>query len=116
MIVYGTAYSPFVRKVLVSLAEKGVAYEHKPVMFHDPDPAFRSASPLGQIPGIDDDGFTLADSSAILWYIEAKHPTPALVPTDPQALGRAVGFDKFCHTELVGKRLVPFIERGLKPL
>ena len=115
MIVYGTGYSPFVRKILVSLAEKGMAHEHKPVMFHDPDPAFRAASVLGKIPAIDDDGFKLADSSAILWYLERKQPNPALVPADPQALGRAVWFDKFGDTELFGKLIVPFAERVLKP-
>ena len=115
MIVYGTGYSPYVRKVLVSLAEKNVPYEHRPVMFHAPDADFQAASPLGKIPAIEDGGFKLADSSAILWYLERKHPTPALVPSDPQALGRAVWFDKFGDTELFAKLVVPFVERILKP-
>jgi glutathione S-transferase len=115
MIVYGTGYSPYVRKILVSLAEKNVPYEHRPVMFHAPDADFQAASPLGKIPAIEDGGFKLADSSAILWYLERKHPTPALVPADPQALGRAVWFDKFGDTELFAKLIVPFVERILKP-
>ena len=115
MIVYGTGYSPYVRKVLVSLAEKNVPYEHRPVMFHAPDADFQSASPLGKIPAIEDGGFKLADSSAVLWYLERKHPTPALVPTDPQELGRAVWFDKFGDTELFSKLIVPFVERILNP-
>ncbi|MBE7199456.1 MAG: glutathione S-transferase family protein [Parafilimonas terrae] len=115
MIVYGTGYSPYVRKVLVSLAEKGVSYEHRPVMFHAPDQDFQACSPLGKIPAIEDDGFRLSDSSAILWYLERKYPNPTLVPADPQALGRAVWFDKFGDTELFGKLVVPFVERVLKP-
>ncbi|SFL61068.1 glutathione S-transferase family protein [Methylobacterium pseudosasicola] len=115
MIVYGTGYSPYVRKVLVSLGEKNVPYEHRPVMFHAPDQDFQAASPLGKIPAIEDGGFKLADSSAILWYLERKHPTPALVPSDPEALGRAVWFDKFGDTELFAKLVVPFVERILKP-
>ena len=115
MIVYGTGYSPFVRKVLVSLAEKGAAYEHVPCMFHDPGAGFQAASALGKIPAIDDEGFKLADSSAIQWYLERKHPAPALAPSDPQALGRTVWFDKFGDTELIPKLLVPFVERMLKP-
>ena len=115
MIVYGTGYSPYVRKVLVSLAEKGLAYEHRPLMFHDPDPAFQAASPLGKIPAIDDNGFLLADSTAILFYLDRRAPTPTLVPTEPQALGRAMWFDKFGDTELFGKLVVPFVERVLKP-
>ena len=115
LIVYGTGYSPYVRKVLVALTEKGVSYEHRPVMFHAPDPEFQAASPLGKIPAIEDGAFRLADSSAILWYIERKHPTPALVPSEPEALGRAVWFDKFGDTELFSKLIVPFVERVLKP-
>ncbi|MBE7199957.1 MAG: glutathione S-transferase family protein [Parafilimonas terrae] len=115
MIVYGTGYSPYVRKVLVALAEKGVAYEHKPVMFHAPDESFQACSPLGKIPALEADGFRLADSSAILWYLERKHPTPPLMPSEPEALGRAVWFDKFGDTELFGKLIVPFVERVLKP-
>ncbi|WP_430910281.1 glutathione S-transferase family protein [Methylobacterium sp. sgz302541] len=115
MIVYGTGYSPYVRKVLVALAEKGVAYEHRPLMFHDPDPAFQAASPLGKIPAIDDGGFLLADSTAILFYLERRQPAPALIPTEAQALGRALWFDKFGDTELFGKLIVPFVERVLKP-
>lgn len=84
-------------------------------MFHAPDADFQAASPLGKIPAIEDGGFKLADSSAILWYLERKHPTPAMVPSDPQALGRAVWFDKFGDTELFAKLVVPFVERILKP-
>ena len=57
MIVYGTGYSPYVRKILVSLAEKNVPYEHRPVMFHAPDGVFQAACTLGNIPAIEDGGF-----------------------------------------------------------
>ncbi|OYW16102.1 MAG: hypothetical protein B7Z39_02830 [Novosphingobium sp. 12-64-8] len=64
----------------------------------NPDPAFLAASPMGKIPAIDDDGFTLADSSAIVAYIEAKWPTPCLIPTEAQARGRTIWFDEFADT------------------
>jgi glutathione S-transferase len=115
MIVYGTSFSPFVRKVLVALNEKGVAFEHKPVFFHADDPGFQAASPVGKIPALDDDGFRLADSSAILHYIEAKHPSPTLIPTEAKARGRAIWFDKYGDTELFPVLIIPFVERLLKP-
>lgn len=115
MIVYGTSVSPYVRKVLVSLFEKGVAFDHKPVPFHADDPGFQAASPTGKIPALDDDGFLLADSSAILHYIEAKHPEPVLIPTEAKARGRAVWFDKYGDTELFPVLIIPFVERFLKP-
>ncbi len=115
MIVYGTSVSPYVRKVLVSLFEKDVAFDHKPVPFHADDPGFQAASPVGKIPALDDDGFLLADSSAILHYIEAKHPAPVLIPTEAKARGRAVWFDKYGDTELFPVLIIPFVERFLKP-
>ncbi len=115
MIVYGTSVSPYVRKVLVSLFEKGVSFDHKPVPFHADDPGFQAASPTGKIPALDDDGFLLPDSTAILHYIDAKHPEPALIPREAKARGRAVWFDKYGDTELFPVLIIPFVERFLKP-
>ncbi|MCJ2037163.1 glutathione S-transferase family protein [Methylobacterium sp. J-068] len=115
MKLYGTAYSPYVRKVLVALAEKGQAAEHIPLFFHDKDPAFQAASPLGKIPAMDDDGFLLADSSAILFYLEAKAPSPALIPTEAKARGRAIWFDKYGDTEMFDIIIKPFANRVVKP-
>src|SRR3546814_14340546 len=64
----------------------------------DPDPGFRAASPLGKMPAMDDDGFLLADSSAIIQYVEAKYPEPALIPADPQERGRVIWWEEFGDT------------------
>lgn len=98
MIIYGSLVSPFVRKLLSYLGEKGLEFEVKGVGIGDPDPGFRAASPLGKMPAMDDDGFLLADSSAIIHYLEAKHPEPALIPADPQERGRVVWWDEFADT------------------
>lgn len=75
MKLYGSSLSPFVRKVLVALAEKEVAFEHVPLRFHDPDRDFQAASPLGKIPALRDGDFRLADSSAIVHYLTASIPS-----------------------------------------
>ncbi|WOF42695.1 glutathione S-transferase family protein [Sphingopyxis indica] len=98
MIIYGSVVSPFVRKLLGYLGEKGIAFELKGVGIGDPDPGFRAASPLGKMPAMDDDGFLLADSSAIIHYLEAKYPEPALIPADPQERGRVIWWDEFGDT------------------
>ena len=98
MIIYGSVVSPFVRKLLAYLGEKGVDFELKGVGIGDPDPGFRAASPLGKMPAMDDDGFMLADSSAIIQYVEAKHPAPELIPVDPQARGRVIWWEEFGDT------------------
>ncbi len=97
MKLYGALFSPFVRKVAVVLAEKGLAYISAR---GGADPEFLSASPFAKIPAIEDDGFTLADSSAIVHYLEAKYPEPALIPDEPRARGQAIWFDEFADTIL----------------
>src|SRR3546814_16523146 len=50
------------------------------------------------MPARDDDCFLLADSSAIIHYLEAKHPEPPLIPADPQARGRTIWWEEFGDT------------------
>lgn len=101
MIVYGNSLSPFVRKVIVFAAEKGVPLEVKSTFPGGDDPAFRAMSPFGKIPAFSDGDYMLCDSSAIVQYIEAKHPAPALIPAEPKARGRTIWFDEFADTILL---------------
>jgi glutathione S-transferase len=101
MILYGSSLSPFVRKVLAYADEKGIELEITPVAPGDPNPEFRAASPFGKMPGFRDGDFGLADSSAIIHYLEAKFPEPALIPAEPRARGKTVWFDEFADTILV---------------
>ena len=100
MIVYGSSLSPFVRKVLVFAAEKGIAVENQPTVPSSPDPAFREASPFGKIPALRDGDFTVCDSSAIIAYLEASNPEPNLIPAEPKARARAIWYDEFMDTIL----------------
>lgn len=100
MKLYGALLSPFVRKVAVIATEKGVSWDLARGGPGSTDPEFLAASPLGKIPAIDDDGFTLADSSAIAFYLEAKYPDPCLLPADPQLRGKTVFWDEYADTVL----------------
>ena len=82
MILYGSSLSPFVRKVLAYAGEKGIELDSQPVGPGDPNPDFRAASPFGKMPGFADGDYRLGDSSAIIHYLEAKYPEPALIPAD----------------------------------
>ena len=69
MIVYGSPLSPFVRKTLAYVSEKGLTVELKPVGLGSQDPAFREASPFGKIPAFRDGDFAISDSTAIITYL-----------------------------------------------
>jgi len=102
--IHGTTGSPFVRKVRAAFAEKDVASELVPVDIFSPPPEFVAMSPLRRIPVlefVDETGRApLADSSAIVVYLEAAHPQPPLFPADPYDRGRAVWIEEYADTVL----------------
>lgn len=111
MIIYGASLSPFVRKAVAFANEKGLDFEHRPVMPGSDDTEFRECSPFGKVPGLRDGDYCLADSTAIAHYIEAKHPEPALIPADAEARGRVMWFDEFGDTILVSVAGTIFFNR-----
>src|SRR6266481_2171370 len=84
-------FSTYSRRVQIALTEKKIAYE---AVFIDMaagkhrEPAYRAINPYGRVPTLEDDGFLLYESTAILNYLEATHPSPALIPADLK--GRAL--------------------------
>ena len=115
MIIYGSSMSPFVRKALAFAAEKGVAVESLPGGMGGGSPAFKAASPFGKIPALEDGDFTLADSSAIVAYLEALAPEPNLIPLDAKARAKAIWFDEYADTILAGAVGPMFFNRLVMP-
>ena len=115
MILYGSSLSPFVRKVLAFAGEKGIELELQPVGPGDPNPDFRAASPFGKIPGFRDGDYGLADSSAIVHYLEAKYPERPLIPAEPRARGKTIWFDEFSDTIIVACGAKMFFNRIVAP-
>lgn len=116
MILYGSSMSPFVRKVIAYASEKGLEIEVRPVGIADQNPDFRAASPFGKMPALVDGDFSLADSTAIIHYLEAKHPEPALIPSDPELRGRCIWFEEFADTILAGCGAKMFYNRVVAPV
>ena len=117
LIVYGSSLSPYVRKVLVIAAEKGLEVENRvagPGIAPSED--FAAASPFKKIPALRDGDFTLADSTAIAIYLEAKQPAPNLVPTEAKARGRTLWFDEFADTIAFPQKAKIFFNRVVMKL
>lgn len=86
--LYGAAVSPWYNKVKVALIEKGVNFEEK-LQRPSQDEAVLQASPMGKIPYVDINGFKLAESSAILEWLEDAYPTVSLLPPSTNDRARA---------------------------
>ena len=101
MIVYGSSLSPFVRKVLAFAGEKGIELDLRSTGgFAEPKAEFLEASPFRKMPALRDGDFTRADSSAIVHYLEASQPEPALIPSEPKQRGKVIWFEEFGDTVL----------------
>ena len=115
MKIYGFPLSPFVRKVLVAVKEKGLEAELVPSNPSQPDEEFAACSPFKKIPAFRDGDFTIADSTAIVTYLDAKYPQPALLPASPEARARAVWFEEVADTVLIPAGAPIVLNRFLRP-
>lgn len=116
-IVLGAPLSPFVRKLRLCLAEKGLAYQLEMVMPGDRSPGFRAISPLGRIPALRHGDLSLADSSVICHYLEDIHPQPALYGADARQAAQVRWLEKYADYELAPlATFTVFRNRVLAPL
>lgn len=83
--VWGRNNSSNVQKVLWACAEMGVPFERidagGPFGLLD-GTEYRKLNPNSRVPTIDEDGFILWESNAIVRYLAAKHGAGTLWPTD----------------------------------
>jgi len=115
MILYGSSLSPFVRKTLAYAGEKGIELDLQPTGMPNFSPEYLEASPFRKMPALRDGDYTLADSSAIIQYLEAKFPQPALIPADPKLRGKTIWFDEFSDTILTACGAKMFFNRVVAP-
>jgi glutathione S-transferase len=98
--IIGSYLSPYVRKVLVALDWKGVAYEIDPIVPFFGDDRFARLSPIRRIPVLIDDQVTLPDSSVICQYLEDRYPEPAFYPRDLADRARARWLEEFADSRM----------------
>ncbi len=118
--IYGTARSRASR-VLWMAKELGVAFEHVPLMFNDPQlkqPEFLRINPAGRIPAIEDDGLCLGESLAINLYLARRYgdrATPSLAPTSLAEEAKIWQWTTWALTDLEGPLGTVYMHRGFLP-
>src|SRR5262245_3509600 len=91
MKILGHPLSSCTRKVLMTAAEKAARLEVIPVDLFTGEhkqPAHLAHHPFGVVPVLDDDGFVLYESRAIVRYLDGKLPGAALTPATLHARAR----------------------------
>lgn len=103
----GFAVSNYYNVVKMALLEKGVPFAEEHVMTGSKEEAVLGCSPLGKIPFIRTPQGPMCESHAILEYIEATYPTPALLPADAFAAAKVRELMVYIdlHLELVAREL-----------
>lgn len=90
-IVFGAAYSVYVRIVRLTLAEKDVAYRLVDIDIFAPEGPpqdYLARHPFGRIPAFEHDGFRLYETGAITRYVDEAFEGPPLQPADARRRAR----------------------------
>ena len=113
--IHGVNVSPFVRKVRVALAEKGIEYDLVAANPFAPSDEFLRISPLKKIPVLQDGDVTLPDSSAIVAYLEKAYPTSPLYPSAAADYGQVLFYEEYADTLLYSTLGPIFVQRVVVP-
>jgi glutathione S-transferase len=98
--IVGSFLSPYVRKVLVVMNEKGLDYEIDPIIPFMGDDRFSSISPIRRIPVFLDGDVTISDSSVICEYLDEKYPDPPMFPSTPAERAHARWLEEYADTRM----------------
>jgi maleylacetoacetate isomerase len=86
-------------RVRIALNLKGIAYDYVPVGSLAPG-AYRDLNPQGLMPALEVGGRFIAQSGAILDYLEETRPDPPLLPADPLLRAEARAFGDHIAAEM----------------
>jgi glutathione S-transferase len=86
--IWGRPNSINVQKAMWLIAELGLPHERMDAGMQYGavnEPWYRAMNPNGRVPTIDDEGFVLWESNAIVRYLAAKHGAGRYCPADPRS-------------------------------
>lgn len=115
--LYATQVSVYSCKVRLGLALKGLDWSEvmPPGGYGSAD--YKAIVPQGTVPALRHDGFVLAESDAILEYLDEIGAGPVLLPGGPQGRARLRALSRFVDTRLepAARALFAFVGAGPVP-
>ncbi len=89
--LYWISGSPYAWRVQLGLETKGLSYRSNrlnPAEREHKSDSYLAINPRGKVPTLKDGDIVIAESAAILAYLDAKNPEPPLFGTTPEETGR----------------------------
>ncbi len=99
LVLYNYFRSSTSYRVRIALHYKNLSFEYKPVhLLNDGGEQYKSTyanlNPMSEVPTLIHDGLTIAQSMAIIEYLDEMFPHPALFPKEPHQKAR---IRQFCE-------------------
>jgi glutathione S-transferase len=119
MKLYGHPMSTCTRKVLMTLAEKGREAELVQIDLmsgQQKSPEHLKRQPFGVVPVIEDEGFSLYESRAIIRYIDEKYSSTRLTPSDLQAKAKMEQWISVEHSYFTPAAMKIIIQKMFHPM
>lgn len=118
MKLYGSPLSGNTTKVRIAALEIGLPLEFVVLDITKAEnrgATYLEKNPMGKVPTIDDDGFVLWESGAILEYLAGKKPEAGLLPVDARGRADVMRWVIWGAAHLHPSTVMLMLERVIKP-
>src|SRR6516165_11183952 len=96
--LYDSAFSPFARKVRMTLEYKELNYEAIDGLLKSNHAALKAVNGRIEVPALADDGIVVVNSADIVAYLDYRYPEKCVYPDDPAVRVHARAWERVADT------------------
>ena len=96
--MYDSAFSPFARKVRMTLEYKELSYEAVDGLLRSNHEAIRAVNGRIEVPALVDDAIVVVNSADIVAHLDYRYPAKRVYPDDPAARVHARAWERVADT------------------
>ena len=96
--LYDSAFSPFARKVRMTLEHKELAYEAVDGLLRSNHEALKAVNGRVEVPALVDGDIVVVNSPDIVAYLDYGYPAKCVYPDDPAARVHARAWERVADT------------------
>ena len=112
---YANSLSPFVRKVRITLHEKGLEFDALEIERGAQRAELLRVNARGEVPALVDGEVIVTGSSTICDYVEERFPEPPLLPAEPAARARCRTLEHLADTQTDALQFLTYLIAVRRP-